>query len=305
MQPTSRRLLHTSFLAWCLLSGALFLAPLRQLLALSLDDSRYSHLVLIPFLSAALMFWHRRRIFRGAAWQPALGVPLAMVAAACGLLLAPRLLAASADYGLTLAALTLLFACASGFLLCYGLPALRSAGFPLLMLLLIAPVPPPAMARIVAILQAGSSDVSYALFRLVGMPLFRDGVRFELLGVNIEVARECSSIHSGWALFITALLVGHFVLRSLPAKIGLCLLTVPIALFTNGVRIVTICFLATHVDMRILDSDLHRKGGAFFSLISLAVLLLFVYGLRRLERVEPRKRAGGGFDAAAPRSAGA
>jgi exosortase len=283
MQPTSRRLQHAAFLTWCLFCAALFRAPLRQLLALSLNDSRYSHLLLIPFLSAALIFWRRRTIFRASASQPALGVPLAILTAACGPLLAPRLLAASADYGLTLAALAVLFACGSGFLLCYGMPALRSARFPLLMLLLMAPVPPPAMARLITLLQTGSSEVTYALFRLIGMPIFRDGTRFELTGVNIEIAGECSSIHSGWALFIMALLVGHVVLRSFPAKAALCLLTLPIAVFTNGIRIVTICYLATHVDMRILDSDLHRRGGILFSLISLAILLLAVYALRKLE----------------------
>ena len=76
----------------------------------------------------------------------------------------------------------------------------------------------------------------------------------------------------------------------------------PIAIFTNAVRMTTIWFLATGVNMGFMDATSTKKGGAFFSLISLAILLLFVCGLRRLERAGPRGESGAGvFDTNAPR----
>ena len=268
---------HALFLAFWLLSVAVLWSPLRALVALSLADNEYSHLVLIPILAAGLTFWDRRAIFRAAAPDLKLGIPLAAAALAAGWALAAR-------SGLTLFAVAALCAWTAGFLLCYGLPSLRSARFPLLILLLMVPVPPALMARLVAALQAGSAEVAYRLFRLCGVPLFREGVHIELPRIGVEIARECSSIHSGVALFITALLVGHFLLRSLPAKLLLSLSTLPIAVFTNGVRVVTLWFLATRVDVGFMTGDLHKRGGALFSMLSLAVLLLFVYGLRALER---------------------
>jgi exosortase/archaeosortase family protein len=104
-----------------------------------------------------------------------------------------------------------------------------------------------------------------------------------LPGFGIVIAEECSSIHSAWALFITGLLVGHFFLRSFPAKACLSLLTVPIAILTNSVRIVTIWFLATRISSDFMYGNLRRNGGILFSLISVALLLVSLFWLRRLE----------------------
>jgi exosortase/archaeosortase family protein len=113
--------------------------------------------------------------------------------------------------------------------------------------------------------------------------MFRVGVNFELPVVGIEVARECSSVHSACALFITGLLVGHLFLKSLRAKICLTLLTLPIAMFTNAVRIVTLWFLATKVDIGFLYGNLHHNGGILFSLVALSILMGCLYLLRKLE----------------------
>jgi exosortase len=145
------------------------------------------------------------------------------------------------------------------------------------------PIPPALMEKIILALQIGTGNVLHALFSLTGTPLIRHGSTFELPGVGIVIAQECSSINLVWALFITGLLVGHFFLRSFPAKACLSLLTVPIAIFTNAVRILTIWFLAAHVNPDFLYGHLHRNGGILFSLISLVMLLLSLSMLRKLE----------------------
>jgi len=53
------------------------------------------------------------------------------------------------------------------------------------------------------------------------------------------VSEECSSHHSACALFITGLLIAHMFLKSIWTKIGLSIVTVSIAMFTNAIRIVT------------------------------------------------------------------
>jgi exosortase len=151
------------------------------------------------------------------------------------------------------------------------------------MLLLLVPIPPNWMEKIVTSLQWGAVDVSYSLFQLAGVPILRAGVNFELPIVDIQVARECSSIHSACALFVTGLLVGRLFLQSIPTKVSLTLVTIPIAMFTNAVRIVTLWFLATKVDIGFLYGNLHRNGGILFSLIALSLLMGCLYVLRKLE----------------------
>ena len=72
--------------------------------------------------------------------------------------------------------------------------AFRSAGFPLLLLFLIVPIPSVVLNRLVAALQVGSTERSYLLFRLAGVFAFRRGMVMSLPGVDIEVAPQCSGV---------------------------------------------------------------------------------------------------------------
>lgn len=266
-----------------LVSLVLFWAPLRQLVSLSLDDRRYSHLVLIPAISAFFLYRERHRIFRCIAPGSAAGLTVLAAALAFYGLLALRIVPISSNYWLSLTTFAFVLVWAAGFAVCYGAQAFRAALFPILLLLLLVPVPFDAMDRIIAALQRGSSEATYALFRLAGVPMFREGIRFELPGVGIEVAKECSAIHSAWALFITGVLVAHMLLRSLWSKVCLSILTVPIAMGTNAVRIVTIWFLGTKVDAGFFYGHLHRDGGILFSLVSLSVVMGCLFLLRQAE----------------------
>ena len=275
---------HMLFAVLGLASVALFWTPLQQLVALSLSDRPYAYILVVPVISAFFLYLERRKEFREVAFCPRVGLPLAAVALATYGLIAFQVVNIPAEYSLSVIVFALVLVWAAVFTLCYGLRTLTAAKFPVLLLLLLVPIPPHLMDRIVTSLQWGSAEATYVLFSLAGVPMFRDGVRFELPGIGIEIAEECSSIHSACALFITALLVGHLFLKSLRTKVCLSLLSIPIAMLTNAVRIVTIWFLATKVDVGFLYGNLHRNGGILFSLISLLVLMVFLSLMQKLER---------------------
>jgi exosortase len=274
-------------LPFAVLGGAsvvLFWGPLRELAALSLSADPYSYILLVPFISAFLLYLERRKVFAG---SPTTRSPMsaALLAGAVVLygVLALHVLNPPATYVLSIKVLSSLLVWAAAFALCYGTRALDNARFPLLMLLLLVPIPSTWMEKIVTVLQWGAAEATYTLFQLAGVPIFRVGVNFELPIVGIEVARECSSIHSACALFVTGLLVGHLFLRYMPMKVSLTLVTIPIAMFTNALRIVTLWFLATKLDIGFLYGNLHRNGGILFSLIALSLLMGCLYVLRKLE----------------------
>ena len=252
---------HLLFAIFGLASMALFWVPLHQLIALSLADPRYSHLVAIPGISAFFLYRERHKIFSRIVFRPAGGLPLLAATLAMYGLLALRAVRAPTNYTLSLAMLSIILVWAAGFAVCDGVEALRAARFPFLLLLLLVPIPFDLMEKIVTVLQRGSAEATYAFFRLADVPMFRDGTRFELPGIGVQIAKECSSIHSSWALFITGLLLGHLFLKLVWGKVCLCVLTVPIAMLTNAVRIVTIWFLGTHVNVGFFYGNLHRNGG--------------------------------------------
>jgi len=291
---------HVAFFAVLMSSVVLFWTFLDAVVRLSLGNDRYTHIFVIPLITVCLVLWNRSAIFVDKRWCPRLALPL------LGLVTLLYVTAIRVDQ-LSLGVFALMTTWTAGFVLCYGVSISQVARFPLLLLLLIVPIPPVLMEKIVFLLQTGSSYFCWVLFELAGTPVHLSRFTFELPHVGIEVAKECSSIHSAWALFITGLLVGHFFLWSFWSKVGLSLLTVPIAVFTNGIRIFTIWFLGTHVDSGFLSGNLHRQGGILFSLISLSVLLACVALLRKIEKRTlrtPRIQAGaaGGPEAAAASS---
>ena len=126
------------------------------------------------------------------------------------------------------------------------------------------------------------------LFMASGVPYLRDGFIFHLPGMSVEVAKECSGIRSGLALFITALLAGHLFLRTWWKKVILVVCIFPIAMFKNGIRITTLTLLGTYVDPRILQSSLHQEGGIPFFIIALLLMAPVLFFLRKSEGIGSR-----------------
>ena len=108
---------------------------------------------------------------------------------------------------------------------------------------------------------------------------------FELPGIAIEVAKECSGIRSSLALIITSLIAGYMFLQTGWKRIVLVLAIFPLMLIKNAIRITTISLLAVYVDKSFLTgSFLHSSGGIFFFLIALALLAPFLLYLKKTEK---------------------
>jgi exosortase len=150
------------------------------------------------------------------------------------------------------------------------------------------PIPDFVLNQAIFWLQSGSAEVSHAFFELMGVPVLRNGFIFSLPGVNIEVAKECSGIRSSLALFITSLLAGHLFLRSTWTKVVLALITLPLLVIKNGIRIVTVTLFSIYVDPGFLTGSLHQQGGILFFLVALA----FLTPVLRLLQTSERSRAG-------------
>jgi exosortase len=260
-----------------------FWAPLSMLIRFSLQHAHYSHIILIPLISASLFFLARERIFSHpeTSWRVGSGL-----LAAGGLIysLGQRHSAsASENDQLSIAIFAVVIIGLAGFVLCYGIHAFRTGLFPVLFLFLMVPIPDFLLNRAIFWLQTGSAEVSDVLFRLVGVPVLRIGFTFALPGLTIEVARECSGIRSSLSLLITSLLAGHLFLRSGWKKTVLTIATVPLLIVKNGIRIVALSLASIYVDPRFMTGNLHRDGGIVFFFLALLILAPVLWLLQRSE----------------------
>jgi exosortase len=272
---------------WFLLFWFLSLVPfhvlLTSLVSVSFHDERYSHVVLIPVISLLLLWLERRRIFLASQYCPVIATPfllLGMIVYSIGKALAPVL---GLNDSLSVMVFGMVLVWIAGFVLCYGMRSFRAALFPLFFLLLMIPIPTLVLENIILALQKGSSQMTYALFKLLGVPVFWQGFKFTLPGVEIEIAKECSGIRSSLALFITGILAAHVFLRSGWRMVVLSLSTIPLAIFKNAVRIVTLSWLGVYVDRSFLFGKLHHQGGVVFALIALAIFVPLLFALQRSE----------------------
>ena len=272
-----------SFLIVCLSPIALVWHLLVVLCTLVLTNDTYSHIPLIPIVSVALIYMDRRSIFaRGShAWVSG----SALFVAGLGCLIAARLdlWRLGTDNDLSVVAIGAILVFVGAFALFFGTSAMRGAIFPLLFLLFAIPIPPEILSKVVFLLQSGSASAADAIFSLFGIPHLRRGFDFELPGVVIRVAEECSGIRSSLALLITAVLACHLLLRTAWKKLVFCAMVVPIAILKNGLRIVTLSTLAVYVDPAFLHGNLHKYGGIPFFAIALIPLALLMALLQRTD----------------------
>ena len=258
--------------------------PLRSLMSAGRSDY-YSHILLIPFVTGYFLFLERKRILSDTGYSWKHGAPLiaAGLLAYAFALWQKGWLGANDFASLTTASSILVLW--GGFVLIYGPNAFRAGRFSLLFLLFAIPVPLFLLDRLIYVLQIGSTEVTQWLFDLTGTTYFRQGFVFQLAGITIEVAKECSGIRSTLALIISCVVAGHLFLKSGRRQFVLLVAILPITIFKNAVRILTLSLLAIYVDTRfITEGWLHHSGGIVFYIPALGLLGVVLWWLGRGEK---------------------
>lgn len=272
------------FLAVCLLPFAATPELTKLLGTLVLQNETFSQVPLIPLVSAYLIYTNRASIFREVSAGRILGISLiASGVFAMGITLLNPFEFSGADKASAFACGVVLI-WMGAFALFFGSSAFRAALFPIVFLLFAVPLPPPIVLRATSLLQKGSAEVAEILFRVVGVPYLRQGFVFELPGVTIRVAEECSGIRSTLALLITAVLASHLFLKTAWRRLLLCVVVVPVAIAKNGLRIMGLSTLSIYVNPSFLTGPLHHQGGIVFFLIALVPMGLFLIWLQKNER---------------------
>lgn len=282
--PRPHRLAIWRWAGWIALASIAFAVPLVRLLNLALNDTLHSHIPLIPFVSAYLLFINRDAL-------PAAGRPSFAGAAVMGGLCVAALTVGrmfdgtgggNLDLALTISAYV--SAVLAGGFLFMGVRWMAAAAFPMAFLVFLIPPPDAIVMWIEDALVVASADVSAWMIGATGTPMVRNGTIFALPTIVLEVARECSGIRSTWVLFIVSLVAGHMLLDSPWRRLALVLFVIPLGIVRNGFRILTIALLCVHVGPEMIDSFIHNRGGPIFFVLSLGPLFLLVRWLHRHDR---------------------
>ena len=286
---------NLSFIVVMFVGLIIFSSPLLQLVKLSFGNELYSHFLLIPLVSIYFLWTGRKRIFGNTAYSVYIGVAILLSGVAGYVIGVANANAIDLNDYLSLCTFGFIAWILGGFTFFFGMQAFRRALFPLLFLVFMIPIPLFILEPLIRFLQVQSAHAVHGIFEVIGIPYLREGMIFEVPGLAIEVAKECSGIRSSLALFITSVAAGHMFLQTGWRRVVLSLAVFPLTIFKNALRITTLALLAAYVDPSwITSSWLHRAGGKPFFILALCLMLPLILLLRRSERKDSRTASSGG-----------
>ncbi len=268
---------------------ASFAWPLASLAIHVAGSELHSHIVLIPFVVAYLLYIRRRQLPKEYDSSPG----WAIVALLVGLMTLITALhegvfgrpLSQNDY-LALMTLSFVSLLVTGGFLFLGRKWMAAAAFPFAFLLFMIPLPDRAADLLETALELGSAEAANAFFSMSGMTVLRDGTIFQLPTITLQVARECSGIRSSWVLLITSLLAANLFLKSPWRRLVLVAAVIPLGILRNGLRILFIGLLCVHIGPEMIHSIFHRRGGPPFFVLSLIPLFVLIWWLRRGEPIK-------------------
>ena len=264
-----------------------FLKPLCTLAVHSAAAELDSYILLVPFVSAYLIYIKRKRLPGEYTSSPGFAmVPLAAGLAALGASWSIQVYGWHLSHNDSLTFIVFAFVCllAAGGFFFLGRKWMAAAAFPIAFLIFMVPLPDLAVNWLETVYKLASTDAAHLFFLLSGTPVLREGTVFQLPGIVFEVGQECSGIRSSWALFLTSLVASNLFLKSPWRRIVLVAFVIPLGILRNGFRILVIGLLCVHLGPDMIHSIIHKQGGPAFFALSLLPLLLFLWWLRKCER---------------------
>ena len=266
------------FGGFALLLSLCFFGAFKALTSLALHDELHSHVVLVPFISLYVLYIIRDQLPKACCSS----FGWALLALTAGTLV----LAVAWNWRTSwLTATILSFICflAAGGFAFVGKLWMKAAVFPFAFLVFMAPLPDAAVQWLENVSKLASADCASFFLHLTGIPVLRDRTIFQLPGIVIEVAQECSGIRSSWVLFIASILASYLFLRRPSHRLALVLVAIPLGVLRNGFRIAVIGLLCVRFGPQMIHHAIHRRGGPVFFVLSLIPLIAILWLLRRNE----------------------
>jgi len=166
----------------------------------------------------------------------------------------------------------------------YGVRQLRRWLLPLLLVILSVPLPAVVLGSIALPLQLTASRWGAALLELRHVPVRLAGNVIQLPGQTLFVTEACSGLRSLTALIALGLLVAGLWLKNPWIRALLLLLTIPVAMALNAVRVFLTGFFVFFVDPRLAEGVMHLTEGWVIFVVAFAILGAIAFVLQAVER---------------------
>lgn len=172
-----------------------------------------------------------------------------------------------------------------------GFLVLKDLAIPLVLLFLIIPIPNQLLSMVTATLQLKVSQASEIIVQMFSIPLFREGNVLHIPDKTFQVVEACSGIRSLISLTTLSLIFGYFTLEK---RVSICLLllfSIPVAIFINIVRVVSLVVVYRLYKIDLSAGTAHTIAGLVLFLLGLVMLVIFQRILEFWEAKEKNKQS--------------
>jgi exosortase len=261
---------------------ALYAPILGRLVRQWYSDPNYSHGFFVPVLSGYLI-WNRRQEIKAVESAPSIWGAVLVLGSFAVLYLG------SLGSELFLQRISLVGVIAGLIVYFAGWRRLWAVAFPVAFLLFMIPLPAVIYNQIVFPLQLLASRFATSCLETLNLfPVLREGNLLILDGYTLEVIGACSGIRSLISLVALAMGYSYLCERRIGIRAFLVLAMVPVAIVSNGIRVVITALLVNFYGYKAAEGFMHLFSGWAIFLVSILLLL----SLHRLIAAFPRRSAG-------------
>jgi len=247
--------------------GAYFV-PFSSLYNTWMTNDDYSYGILIPFISAYFL-WDKRQSLKDVIIQscwPVFPVLLLIV-----LLSIYGVLGSSGSISRpALPVLIVLFA-----IFCFGMDLFKRISLPLCFLVFMIPLPTVLDTTIGVYLKSISSQIGGMFLRVLGYSVYVSGNVIDLGVTQLQVVDACSGLRFLFPLMALGVVYGYFFERVVWKRVACVLVTIPIAILTNILRIGITGILTYNFGSKMAEGFFHDFQGWAIFMVSFVFLFLF------------------------------
>lgn len=146
------------------------------------------------------------------------------------------------------------------------------------------PIPSEVYTLLTSPLQRFTTASSAQILNLFHIPVLREGNLIHLPNYSMQVVVACSGLRSLIAIVALALLMGYLLFRSNIERALLLLLSIPVAVLGNILRITITGFMVYQVSPSMAEGFSHTVAGISTFCLSFFLLLGSVFCIRWIER---------------------
>ena len=232
------------------------------------QDDNYSHGFLVPIIAGYFLYqrWDGLKAIRVTPSNLGLAVILLALAQLTVAWLGMEYFTLRSSLVVLIAGMVIYF---------FGTEVFKSARLPILYLFFMIPLPYIVYDALAFPLKLFVTKVSVWFMKMIGIVVLREGNIIMFPATTLEVADACSGIRSLVSLLALAVAYAFFINIS-PLKRWIIILSaIPIAIFTNAMRVIGTGILAQHWGAQAAEGFFHEFAG----LVVFALAMVMLVGL--------------------------